>query len=52
MLAECSAVNISLCGVLYIGYGKDLPVYRTGPEGEIVENVNHALYEIAELYEK
>ena len=52
MLAECSATNISLRGVLYIGYGNDLPIYRTGPDGEIVENVNHALYEIAELYEK
>ena len=52
MLAECSAVNISLRGVLYIGYGKDLPVYRTGPEGESSENVNHALYEMALLYEK
>ena len=52
MLAECSAVNISLRGVLDIGYGKDLPVYRTGPEGESSENVNHALYEMALLYEK
>ena len=52
MFSRCSAVNISLRGVLYIGYGKDLPVYRTGPEGEIVENINHALYEMAELYEK
>jgi hypothetical protein len=52
MLAECSAVNISLCGVLYIGYGKDLPIYRTGPDNETVENVNHALYEMALLYEK
>lgn len=52
MFSECSAVNISLRGILYIGYGKDLPIYRTGPDGEIVENVNHALYEMAELYEK
>ena len=52
MLAECSAVNISLRGVLYIGYGKDLPIYRTGPDNETVENVNHALYEMALLYEK
>ena len=52
MLAECSAVNISLRGVLYIGYGKNLPVYRTGPDNETVENVNYALYEMALLYEK
>ena len=52
MFSGCSAVNISLRDVLYIGYGKDLPIYRTGPDREITENVNHALYEIAELYEK
>lgn len=52
MLAECSAVNISLRGVLYIGCGEDLPIYRTGPDNETVENVNHALYEMALLYEK
>lgn len=49
MFSECSAINISLRDVLYIGYGNDLPVYRTGPEGEIAENVNHALYEMAKL---
>lgn len=52
MLAECSAVNISLRGVLYIGCGEDLPIYRTGPENETTGNVNHALYEMALLYEK
>ena len=52
MLAECSAVNISLRGVLYIGCGEDLPIYRTGPDNETVENVNHALCEMVELYEK
>ena len=52
MLAECSAVNISLRGVLYIGYGEDLPIYRTGPENETTGNVNHALYEMGLLYEK
>lgn len=52
MFSECSAVNISLRDVLYIGYGNDLPIYRTGPDGEIAENVNHALYEMAKLYEK
>lgn len=52
MLSECSAVNISLRGVLYIGYEEDLPIYRTGPDNETVENVNHALYEMALFYEK
>ena len=52
MFSGCSAMNIRLSGVLYVGYGNDLPIYRTGPDSEIAENVNHALYEMAELYEK